>query len=65
MIIKIPGKGPLTIYSDSEIVLNIPGDNPVEVIAAPVAGGVDVDNLLLEIGDALLLESGDQILLEA
>jgi hypothetical protein len=41
MIIKIPGKGPLTIYSDSEIVLNIPGDNPVEVIAAPVSGSTE------------------------
>lgn len=36
MKIKIPSHGPITIYSDTNTYISIPGDGPIEVIRAPV-----------------------------
>lgn len=39
MKIKIPGHGPVTIYSDTNTYIEIPGDGPVEVSEVVAAGG--------------------------
>ena len=32
MKIKIPGHGPVTVYSDTNTYIEIPGDGPIEVV---------------------------------
>jgi hypothetical protein len=41
MKIKIPGHGPVTVYSDANTYIEIPGDGPIEIVTpgGPASGG--------------------------
>jgi hypothetical protein len=39
MKIKIPGHVPVTVYSDTNTYIEVPGDGPVEIVEAVAAGG--------------------------
>lgn len=45
MKIKIPGRGPITIYSDTDTFVDLPGDVPIEVVEAPGGGPVIPDQV--------------------
>lgn len=63
MKIRIPGHGPVTIYSDTNTFVDIPSDESVEVVEAP--GGVGGTSYVLrEDGSYLLREDGFKILRE-
>ena len=67
MKIKIPGHGPVTIYSDTGQSISVPGDGPVEVseVAAAVpAGGYVGTAMQFENGDVMLYENGDVMIYE-
>jgi hypothetical protein len=37
-IIRIPGHGPVEIYSDTDMFISIPGNGPIEISEVPVSG---------------------------
>ena len=65
--IRVPGKGHVQIYSDTEMFISIPGDGPVDVDEVVVAAGAGSagNDLLMEAGTYLLMETGDYLLMEA
>jgi hypothetical protein len=43
MIIKIPGRRAVTVYSDTNTYIEIPGDGPIEVVEAATSGPIIPD----------------------
>ena len=61
MLIKIPGKGPITDYPSGGMFVSVPGGEPVEVATH---GGPSGPALMDEDGNYILNEDGSYILLE-
>ena len=41
--IRIPGRGPIQLYSDTEMFITVPGDGPIDVDEIGVPDGAWVD----------------------
>lgn len=63
MKIRIPGRGPITIYSNSAVFISVPGEDSIELYKPE--NPHPKNDLLMETGDWLLMESGDSFLMEA